>query len=121
MGERRIERVGHRVQAELGRLLIEEARDERLRGVTITGVRMTADLRIARVYVRTLAPVNEHAAVMAALERAKPFLRREVGHALGLRASPELRFAYDELPDTADRLEALLEGRRKPEDEGDEG
>jgi ribosome-binding factor A len=98
---------------------LEEAKDERLRLVTVTAVRMTADLGVARVYVRTLAQDAERSAIMAALERAKPFLRRAVGRALGLRGTPELRFAYDDLPDTADRLEALLDGR-SARDQADE-
>jgi ribosome-binding factor A len=55
MAERRPERVAHLVQAELARWLLREAGDPRLQQVTITDVRMSPDLRLARVYVRTLA------------------------------------------------------------------
>ena len=114
MAERRQARVAHLVQAALGRLLLEEARDARLRTVTVSAVRMSPDLRVARVYVRSLDPIPDRAATLAALDHATPFLRREVGRGLGLRATPELRFAYDDLPDTARRLDELL---AEPEEE----
>ncbi len=110
MAERRQERVAHLVQAELGRLLVEDAKDARLREVTVTAVRMTPDLRTARVFYRTLAVEARPEAAQRALERATPFLRSAVSRALGLRVVPELRFEYDTTPDTARRLDALLSG-----------
>jgi ribosome-binding factor A len=110
MAERRPERVAHLVQSELARLLLREAKDPRLRLVTLTAVKMTPDLRVARVFVRTLDDTADRRAVVRALEHAAPFLRGEIGRALGLRVTPELRFAYDALPDTARRLDELLRG-----------
>jgi ribosome-binding factor A len=109
MAERRQERVAHLLQAELGLLLLREARDPRLREVTVTAVRMTPDLRVARVYVRTLADPTAADATLAALGKAAPFLRGAVARALGLRVVPELRFEYDTVPDQARRLEELLD------------
>src|SRR2546422_11440998 len=108
MPERRRERVAHLVQAELARVLLREAKDPRLREVTVTGVRMTADLRLARVYVRTLggAPAREPA--LRALVRATPFLRGEIGHALGMRGVPELRLEEDATPRPGRRLRPRL-------------
>ena len=83
----------------------------------MTLVRMTPDLRIARVYFRTLGGGATQAEVGRALERAAPFLRAEIGHALGMRVTPELRFAYDEVPDTADRVDALLRGPARPRED----
>lgn len=118
MAERRQARVAHLIQNELARLLLEEARDAALRDVAISAVRVSPDLRVARVYVRSLAPTPAPEQTLAALGRAGAFLRREVGHALGLRVTPELRFAYDELPDTARRIAALLDDV-KGDDEGE--
>jgi len=110
MGERRPARVAHLVQAELARLLLREVKDPRLQHVTVTAVRMSSDIRVAHVYVRTLG--SGDAAVLDALRRAAPFLRGEIGRALGLRVTPELRFAYDTVPDDAQRLDELLRGAR---------
>ena len=119
MAERRQERVAHLLQAELGQLLLREVRDPRLREVTVTAVRITPDLRLARVYVRTLGDPQAAAATLRALGKATPFLRGAVARALGLRVVPELRFEYDTVPDQARRVEALLdhEGTAAEDDE----
>ena len=118
MAERRPERVAHLVQAELAGLFLRGTNDPRLRDVTLTGVRMSPDLRVARVYFRTLGSEDTRAATLDALRRASTFLRREVGRALGLRVTPELRFEYDTTPDTARRLDDLLRSTRSdPDDE----
>ena len=118
MAERRPERVAHLVQSELARLLIRDVKDPRLRLVTVTGVKMTSDLRVARIYVRTLQEGADHVDLIRALQRAAPFLRGEIGRALGLRLTPELRFEWDALPDTARRLDELLRtGTPRDDDE----
>jgi ribosome-binding factor A len=121
--ERRPERVAHRVQAELAQLLLRELHDPRLRDVHVSAVRMTPDLRSARVFFRTLAGADAAPAALAAFQRATPFIRVCLGRSLGLRYVPELRFEYDTVIDTAARMEAALaaEGkggtRRDPEEE----
>ena len=110
MAERRPERVAHLVQAELAALFLRDTNDPRLQGVTVTGVRMSPDLRVARVYVRTLGDEQSRADVLRALRGAGRFLRSAVGRALGLRVTPELRFEYDTTPDTARRVDDLLRG-----------
>jgi ribosome-binding factor A len=121
MAERRPARVAHLVQSELAGLLLRGAKDPRLQHVTVTSVRMTPDLRVAHVYFRTLGAGDADGSIQRALERAAHYLRGEIGRSLGLRLTPELRFAYDTTPDTAQRLEDLLRGRTPPpdDDEGD--
>jgi len=114
---RRPERVAHLVQAELAGLFLRGTNDPRLSNVTVTGVRMSPDLRVARVFVRTLAPSEAREETMRALGRAAHFLRGEVGRALGLRVTPELRFEYDTTLDTARRLDDLLR-KKTGEDDG---
>ncbi len=120
MAERRQVRVAHRVQAELARILLRDAKDPRLRDVTITAVRMSPDLRLARVYVRALGGAAAREPVLAALGRAAAFLRGEVGHALGMRVVPELRFEYDTDLERAWRVEELLGGAGAPPDDEDD-
>jgi len=118
VAERRPERVAHLVQAELARLFLRGTTDPRLRDVTVSAVRMSPDLRVARVYVRTLGGEDTRATTMKALARAAHFVRGEVGRALGLRVTPELRFEYDVTPDTAQRVDDLLRGAAPTRDEG---
>jgi ribosome-binding factor A len=109
VAEHRRDRVAHLIRAELAALLLREARDPRLQAVTITDVRVTGDLRLAHVHFRTLTPEAAPREAQAALRRATPFLRGALGRALGMRVTPELRFAYDTTPDTARRVDALLD------------
>jgi len=117
MAERRPERVGHLIQAELAALFLRHTHDPRLHDVTVTAVRMSPDLRVARVYFRTLGGDEAREPTQRALARAATFLRGAVGRALGLRVTPELRFEYDTQPDTARRLEDLLHGTVRDEDD----
>lgn len=117
MAEHRRDRVAHLIQAELATLLLREARDPRLQSVILTSVRVTADLRLAHVYFRTLTAEAAPREAQAALRRATPFLRGALGRALGMRATPELRFEYDTTPDTARRLDTLLDDVRPPDDD----
>src|SRR3989442_14681202 len=115
MADRRPERVAHLVQAELATLFLREANDPRLRDLTVTAVRMSPDLRVARVYVRTLVDTADaRAAALRALARAATFLRGRVGRAPGLRLTPELRFEPHTQPASARRVCDLL---RAAEDE----
>lgn len=109
MAERRPERVAHLVQAELARLFLRGTNDPRLQDVTVSAVRMTPDLRVARVYVHTLGGPETLPATMKALARAAHFLRGEVGRALGLRVTPELRFEYDESVERGDHISRLID------------
>ena len=80
------------MQAELARLLLRDAKDPRLQRVTVTAVRMTPDLRVARVYFRTLGDAAAAEATQRALERASPFLRGEIGRSVRIGIS---RDAHD--------------------------
>lgn len=88
--------------------MLHDVRDPRLSGVVVNDVRVSPDLKIARVYVRHLAVEPAEKAVLAGLAKASTYLRRRLGEDLGLRWVPELRFEYDHLADDAARIEGLL-------------
>jgi len=79
--------------------------------ITVPEVRMTADLRLATIYVMPLGG-RDADAVLAALERNKRFLRGEIARQINVKFAPELRFRIDERFDEAERIERLL---RTPE------
>ena len=88
----------------------------------VSGVEVTRDLSLARVYVRLLDPAPTEAAqkrVVQALERANGFLRRTIAARLTIRRAPELRFAWDDAADRGRRVEELLAGIERGEPEGD--
>jgi ribosome-binding factor A len=114
-------RVGERIREELSLLLMRKVNDPGLSSVTLTDVSVTKDLRIAHVNYSALVPEEERPAVAKALRRSSGFLRRELGHSLGLRYAPELMFHFDNSFDRGARIDAILrdipEGKEGP-DEG---
>jgi len=106
-------RVGEEVRHALSRLLAHGGtRDPELMAakITVTEVRMSADLKSATAFVTPFGE-DDASRVMPALERATPYLRSRIGQALKLRYTPELRFKPDTSFDEAARIDALL---RKP-------
>jgi ribosome-binding factor A len=75
--------------------------------ITVPEVRMTADLRLATIYVMPLGG-RDADAVLAALERNKRFLRGEIAREINLKFAPEIRFRIDERFDEVERIEKLL-------------
>ena len=106
-------RVAERIREVLMELLLAgQVKDPAVSGTIVHAVRVTNDLRQARIYVR-LGEVGvderRRARLLRGLTRASGFLRREVGSRLGVRHSPELTFFWDETTDRATRLETLLD------------
>ena len=75
--------------------------------ITIPEVRMSADLRLATIYVMPLGGRDE-AAVLSALEHNKRYMRGEIARRINLKFAPEIRFRIDERFDEAERIEKLL-------------
>lgn len=111
-------RVGEKIREELSLLLMRKVNDPGLAPVTVTEVSVTKDLRIAHVNYSALVAEEERPAVAKALRRSSGFLRRELGHLLGLRYAPELQFHYDDSYDRGARIDAILrdipEGKEGP-------
>ncbi len=105
---RRPERVAEAILRELSGLLVRDLRDPRLRGVTLTGVKMDDDLRHGRVYFSHLEGSVRAPATVAGFRSASGFIRREIGKSLGLRYTPELDFEFDPALERAARIDALL-------------
>jgi ribosome-binding factor A len=104
----RSERIAEQIRSELALLLTREVHDPGLGFVTITRVQVTADLQLARVYYTALGDEKAQKTTARALERALPFLRRQIGSRLRLKRVAELDFIYDESIAGQDRIEQLL-------------
>ena len=94
---------------EIGSLLTREVKDPGIGFVTITRVRVTPDLQIARVYYTALGDAAALKRTKQALERVKPFLRSQIGRRIRLRRVPELEFFFDESIEQQHRLEQLFQ------------
>ena len=103
-------RVGELVRHTMADMLTRgEVHDPVIEGhlITVPEVQMTADLRLATIYVMPLGG-RDTEAVLAALERNKKFLRGEIAHRVNLKFAPEIRFRIDERFEEAERIEKLL-------------
>ncbi len=105
---RRPERVAEAVHRELSALLYRDLKDPRLRGVTLTDVKVTPDLRHARVYFSHLEGAARGKEAVGGFRSAAGFIRQKIGRGLGLRYSPDLEFEYDPTIEQAARIDALL-------------
>ena len=89
-------------------LLAREVHDPGIGFVTITRVKVSPDLQLARAYYTQLGDEAARKETRKALDRAIPFLRRQIGARMRLRRVPELRFEFDESVEKQDRIEKIL-------------
>jgi ribosome-binding factor A len=105
---RRTDRVADALQGLIAELLLRAIKDPRIGLVTITGVRVSPDLRHARVFFSTLGDDDAHAQALAGLRSAAGFIRSQVARRLDLRVAPQLAFEFDPSLEQAERLTRLL-------------
>jgi ribosome-binding factor A len=131
MMHNRPSRIGDQLRAELADLLTREVHDPGIGFLTITRVTVTPDLAHARVHYTTMGEAKARGESQRALERAAPFLRRQIGRRLRLKRVPELEFFFDASIEQQDRIERILQeihaeaertgqdgaGRDEPDDE----
>lgn len=104
----RPDRVADQIRGELGQLLARDVHDPGIGFVTITRVAVSPDIQQARVFYTVLGDETARRQSGRALERAMPFLRRQIGGRLRLKRVPDLKFIYDESIAGQDRIEQLL-------------
>jgi ribosome-binding factor A len=113
-GSQRQLRVGELVRHAMAEMLTRgDVHDPVIEGhlITVPEVRMSADLRLATIYVMPLGG-RDAEEVVTALERHKKFLRAEIAHRINLNFAPDIRFRVDERFAEAERIDKLL---RSPE------
>lgn len=115
MDFKRADRVADLIKQELSNILRREVGDPRIANITVTDVKLTDDLRSARIYFVELGQDRLSADVEKGLSKAKGFLKRELGKRLQLRYIPELAFFYDPSFEYGSRIEKLLKEVRKDE------
>ena len=120
MASQRPTRVGEQIREDLTELLVREVHDPGIGFLTITRVQVTADLQNARVYYTTLGDAPARKQTSRALDRATPFLRRQLGRRLRLKRVPEIQFHFDENIERLDRVERILQELKSERAERDE-
>ena len=108
MGSHRVSRLNEQLRREITDIIRQQLRDPRIGAVTVTDVRVTADLDFARVYITTMDEPDRTAETLAGLKAAASYIRGELGRRLRIRHTPELRFQLDVSLEHARRIERLL-------------
>jgi ribosome-binding factor A len=105
----RADRVSGLIQESLSDLLKKSIHDPRLQMVTITKVKMSADLKLARIYFAIYGDNKKSEDAAKGFESAHGFIKRILARKLGLRYMPDLKFFYDDSLDYGSHIDQLLE------------
>jgi len=106
--EARARKLADRIKVIVAQTLDSRVKDPRLGFITITDVRLTADLRDAIIFYTVLGTEEERQSTAAALASSKGMLRTEVGKGTGVKFTPTLEFILDAIPENAAHVEQLL-------------
>ncbi len=121
-GFKRSERVADLIRKEMALMLLYELKDPRIQGmVTVMEVRVSDDLRHAKIYVSVLGSDAEKEGAMAGLNRAKGFVRRTLGSRLHLKRTPTVDFFLDRRLDAQEQITRLLQSAHGKSKAGQEG
>jgi ribosome-binding factor A len=104
----RSQKVGESIHKEISELLIKGLKDPRVGFVTVTGVEVTPDLHLARVYFTVFGDDKQRKDSQKGLQSAVPFLRRELAKRLRMRYVPDLLFQFDASLEYGNRIESLI-------------
>ena len=104
----RTERVADILREEISQIVGYELEDPRLTMVTVTEVRLSDNMRAAKVYITVAGDEQEHKLALAALKRAAPYVRKQLGLSLNLPRTPEIYFVRDRVEEEGERVDQLL-------------
>ncbi len=102
-------RVVEQIRRELAELIRLEVKDPRVGFITLTDVEITPDYAHAKVFFTSMAGQESVPAIQTGLDRAKGFLRRELGKRIRIHTIPELHFHYDQSVEEGSRMSRLIE------------
>jgi ribosome-binding factor A len=123
MEGKRSDRVADLIRQEISAMLLKSIKDPRIGFVTITRVTVTEDCRLAKIYYSVVGTPDEKEQSMEGLNSAKGYIRRELGHRMKLKYTPELLFQFDPSIEYAIHMGELLhhlQEEREKKEGGDE-
>jgi ribosome-binding factor A len=110
---KRAVRVGDQILKEIATLLLNRVKDPRVKGVTITGTKLSNDLKMARVYFSVIGEKSEVEMALNGLNSAKGFIKREIGLRMKLRYVPEIKFVHDQSLESGSYLDGIFQEIQK--------
>lgn len=115
MASHRANRVAEEIKKEITQMIRDEIKDPRIGFVTVTGVDVTPDIRYAKVFISVYGEEDNRAQSLEALEKAKGFIRSELGKRMRLRYTPEISFKFDTSIEYGAKIMKLLAGVKDTE------
>ncbi|MFQ5636645.1 MAG: 30S ribosome-binding factor RbfA [bacterium] len=110
---KRSQRVAQLLREEISKMITYDLKDPAMRMSTIATVRLSDDLKFAKIYVSVIGSAQEKDAAIQGLNRAKSWIRSELGRRLDLRHVPQIDFSQDDTVDYAQKIERLLKQIKK--------
>jgi len=104
---KRSQRVSDLIREEIADIIMNKLKDPRVGFITVTGAKITEDLKIATIYISVLKP-EERESTLEILNSAKGFIRAELSKRLRMKFIPSLTFRVDESIEYGDKIERLL-------------
>jgi ribosome-binding factor A len=104
----RAERISGKIQYAISDLLRKKMQDPRIEMATISGVKLTTDLRVAYVYVTVFGDEKKIAEVMEGFKNSRGFIKKRIAPKLGLKYMPDIKFVHDDSFDKAAKMDALI-------------
>mgnify|MGYP001300210508 CR=1 FL=1 len=104
----RPERVGEQIHKEIAQMMMHGIKDPRVASVTITGVTVSRDLSVAKVYFTVLDEAAERSDAERGLKSVASYVRRQLGQIMRMRFIPEIRFEYDKSIGYGQKIDSLL-------------
>ena len=101
-------RVGELIHKNISEIISRGLKDPRIGFVTITAVDVTSDLRYARVYYTVIGSEKEKTDSVIGIDKATPYIRRQLASKMTIRHTPELTFVYDESIEYGNRIDSIL-------------
>jgi len=105
---KRAVRVGDLILREIAFLLLKEVKDPRVQGVTLTGIRLSNDLKRAKIFYSVVGDQRKIERAQTGLNSAKGFIKREIGIKMELRYVPEISFLHDPSLEAGSHMERLF-------------
>jgi len=114
---KRADRVAALIKQEISQIILQELHDTESGFITITKVKLSDDIRHAKIYFSVLGDAEKKDKVKEILDKAKGHIRGEIGHRIKIRFVPTIEFFYDDSAEYAEHIESLL-NKIKQEDPG---
>jgi ribosome-binding factor A len=115
----RIDKVESLIKEEISLIFLNKLRDPEIGFVTITNVKMSPDLRIAKVYISVLDR-DKREVVLKKITSSSGYIRSELAHRIKIKFTPELKFFIDDTLDYVEKIEGLIKKIHKDDNKGNE-